>query len=63
MSRLTEAEQSTGNGALAAAMASGEQWPSPLIVEMAREIDGGSAVWRITTCDTETNELSQQTIP
>lgn len=60
---LTEAEQSPGSGAIVAAMASGEQWPSPLIVEMAREIDGGSAVWRITTCDTATNELSEQTMP
>lgn len=60
---LTEAEQSDGSGALLAAMASGEQWPSPLIVEMARVMDDGDAVWRITTCDTATNELSEQSIP
>lgn len=61
--QLTEAEQSTGSGALLAAMESGEQWPSPLIVEMARVMDDGAAVWRITTCDTATNELSEQIIP
>nr|WP_201470539.1 hypothetical protein [Microbacterium hydrocarbonoxydans] len=60
---LTEAEQSDGTGALAAAMATGEQWPSPLIVEMTREMHDGAAVWRITTCDTATAQLSEQTIP
>ncbi|WP_460797821.1 hypothetical protein [Microbacterium sp. GXF0217] len=60
---LTEAEQSTGTGALLAAMQSGETWPSPLIIEMARVMEDGSAVWRITTCDTSTNEHSVITIP
>jgi len=61
--QLTEAEQTAGTGALLAAMASGEQWPSPLIVEMTRVLDDGAAVWRITTCDTATNELTEQIVP
>lgn len=60
---LTEAEQQTGgSGAYDAAQLSGEEWPSPLIIEMARVIQSGSPVWRITTCDTETNEQSVMTL-
>lgn len=60
--QLTEAEQSAGNGAYAAAHASGEKWPSPLIIEMARVMDDGAAVWQITTCDTATNEQTVMTV-
>ncbi|GAA5197701.1 hypothetical protein [Microbacterium jejuense] len=60
---LTEAEQQlTGSGAYDAAQASGEQWPSPLIIEMARTMDDGTPKWRITTCDTATNEQSVMTL-
>jgi len=60
---LTEAEQRvTGMGAYDAAHLSGEKWPSPLIIEMARVMDGGASVWRITTCDTETDEHSVVTL-
>lgn len=56
---LTDAEQQrVGSGAYDAAQLSGEQWPSPLIIEMARVTEDGSAAWQITTCDTETNEQS-----
>lgn len=56
---LTEAEQQmVGIGAYEAAQRSGEQWPSPLIIEMARVVESGAPVWRITTCDTDTNEQS-----
>jgi len=59
---LTEAEQQpTASGALAAAMASGETWPSPLIIDMARVTEGSRAVWQITTCDTATNEFTTTT--
>jgi hypothetical protein len=61
---LTDAEQQlTGSGAYAAAQLSGEQWPSPLIIEMSRVMENGAPVWRITTCDTETNEQSVTTLP
>ncbi|MFG6504536.1 hypothetical protein [Microbacterium sp. P05] len=60
---LTEAEQEVGgHGAYAAAQLSGETWPSPLIVEMVRVMEGETAAWRITTCDTATNELSTMTL-
>ncbi|WP_243074340.1 hypothetical protein [Microbacterium sp. SS28] len=60
---LTEAEQQTlGTGAYDAAQLSGEQWPSPLIIEMARVMEGGTAMWRITTCDTATNEHFEMTL-
>lgn len=60
---LTQAEQETGGtGALAAAQRSGEQWPSPLIVEMARVMENGRALWRVTTCDTETGLQSAMTV-
>lgn len=55
---LTAAEQTTGAGAYAVAQDSGEQWPSPLIIEMARVEDAGATRWRVTTCDTATNEHS-----
>lgn len=61
--RLTEAEQRSGTSAYDAAQRSGEEWPSPLIVEMARAMDDGAALWRITMCDTATNELSVLTLP
>ncbi|MFE1665100.1 hypothetical protein [Microbacterium sp. P02] len=61
---LTEAErQTSGAGAYEAAQLSGEVWPSPLIIEMVRVMDGGAPAWRITTCDTKTNEQSVMTIP
>jgi hypothetical protein len=60
---LTEAEQQlTGSGAYGAAQAAGEQWPSPLIIEMARVMDAGTPRWQITTCDTATNEQSVMTV-
>ena len=60
---LTEAEQRMlGASAFAAAQQSGEQWPSPLIIEMTRIMDGGMPAWRITTCDTATNEHSVMTV-
>lgn len=60
---LTEAEQRMpGTSAFAAAQLSGEQWPSPLIIEMARIMEDGMPVWRITTCDTATNEHSVMTV-
>lgn len=61
---LTEAEQQlSGSGILDAAQRSGEEWPSPLIIEMARAMEGGEPEWRITTCDTETNEYSVLVLP
>ncbi|QMU97112.1 hypothetical protein FVO59_07635 [Microbacterium esteraromaticum] len=60
---LTEAEQlPTASGALAAATESGETWPSPLIIDMTRAIESGRAVWRVTTCDTATNEHTVITV-
>ncbi len=60
---LTEAEQQlSGSGILEAAERSGEEWPSPLIIEMARAMEGGESTWRVTTCDTDTNEHSVQTV-
>lgn len=41
---LTEAEQQrSGSGILEAAQRSGEEWPSPLIIEMARAMQGGES--------------------
>lgn len=58
---LTEAEQQpSGSGILDAAQRSGEGWPSPLIIEMARVMEDVESKWRVTTCDTETNEHSVQ---
>ena len=60
---LTDAEtQPAGIGAYEAANLSGEEWPSPLIIEMARVMEGGAPVWRITTCNTETNEQTVTTL-
>lgn len=60
---LTEAEQRMlGTSAFAAAQLSGEQWPSPLIIEMARVMEDGTPAWRITTCDTATNAHSVMTV-
>lgn len=57
--RLDEAEQQPlATGAYEAAQRSGEEWPSPLIIEMTRVMDGDTAVWQVTTCDTETNQQS-----
>lgn len=53
---LTPAEQQAGTTAYDAAQQSGEQWPSPLIIEMARVVEDGEALWRVTTCDTGTSE-------
>lgn len=59
-----EAEQQTGgSGAWSAAKASGETWPSPLVIDMTRVIDDGAAVWQVTTCDTATNQFHVQTLP
>lgn len=60
---LTPAEQQVGTSAYDAAQQSGEQWPSPLIIEMIRVIEDGEPVWRITTCDTETSEQLVQFLP
>lgn len=59
---LTEAEQGLTKSAYDAAQESGETWPSPLIVEMARVMDDGRAVWQLTMCDTATTELSVITV-
>lgn len=60
---LTEAEQQmNGDSAYSAAQLSGEEYPSPLIVEMARVMDDGSPVWQLTMCDTATNELTVKTL-
>lgn len=57
---LTAAEQRMreSSSASGAARRSGERWPSPLIIEMVSVMEDGEPVWRITTCDTETNEHS-----
>ncbi|KQY77789.1 hypothetical protein ASD13_03745 [Microbacterium sp. Root1433D1] len=56
---LTEAEQQmNGSSAYSAAQLSGEEYPSPLIVEMARVMEDGSPAWRLTMCDTATNEMT-----
>lgn len=60
--QLTEAEQTAGSGAYSAADRAGETYPSPLIIEMARVMDEGSAAWQITTCDTRTNEQTVTTM-
>lgn len=61
---LTEAEQSAeGPGIPEAAQLSGEVWPRPLIIEMTRVMDDEAPAWRITTCDTETEEHSVMTLP
>lgn len=60
---LTDAEtQLPGIGAYDAAHLSGEEWPSPLIIEMARVMEDGAPVWRITTCNIETNEQTVTTL-
>lgn len=60
---LTQAEQGSPSlAALEAAQRSGEQWPSPLIIEMARVIDGDQAAWQVTTCDPESNQHSVTTL-
>jgi len=60
---LTEAEQHASDmGVYEAAQLSGEEWPSPLIIELARVMQGGAAVWRATMCDTETNEQTVLTL-
>lgn len=53
---LTEAEQKAdAAGAWTVAQMSGEEYPSPLIIDMTRVIDDGVPAWSVTTCDTETN--------
>ncbi|WP_206516642.1 hypothetical protein [Microbacterium oxydans] len=60
---LTEAEQQmNGSSAYSAAQLSGEEYPSPLIVEMARVMEDGSPAWRLTMCDTPTNEMTVTTL-
>lgn len=60
---LTDAEQQDSRtGILAAAQRSGEKWPSPLVIEMARVIEGGAPAWRVATCDTQTNAQSVQIV-
>ncbi len=60
---LTPAEQTLDTSAYDAAQQAGEQWPSPLIIEMTRVIDAGVPVWRVTTCDTATNTQTVITVP
>lgn len=61
---LTDAEQQHPESSiLDAAQRSGEGWPSPLIIELARVREGGRFAWRVTTCDTETDEHSVQVVP
>lgn len=61
---LTQAEQQlSGSSAYDAAQRAGEQWPSPLIIEMARVMESDEPVWRITTCDTATNQTTEMTLP
>lgn len=61
---LTPAEQRpSGTTAYEAAQLSGEKWPSPLIIEMARVMEGDEPAWRITTCNTETNEHTVMILP
>ena len=60
---LTEAEQQAGSSAWSAAKESGEKWPSPLVIEMTRVMDNDRAMWRVTTCDTATNEFTTTLIP
>lgn len=60
---LTEAEQQmNGSSAYSVAQLSGETYPSPLIVEMARVMKDGSPVWQLTMCDTATNEMTVTTL-
>lgn len=60
---LTAAEQRRdGTSLFEAALDSGERWPSPLIIEIARVADGAGPTWRVTTCDTATNEHTATTI-
>lgn len=60
---LTEAELAAdGVGVYWAAQLSGETYPSPRIVELERDIEGGVSVWRITTYDTETGVQSVKTV-
>lgn len=58
---LSPAEQEEGTSAYEAAQLAGEEWPSTLIVEMARVREDDESMWRITTCDTETSEHQVQT--
>lgn len=60
---LTDAEQiRPALTAFEAAQQSGEHWPSPLIIEMARVMNGTEAAWEVTTCDTETNRHTTITL-
>lgn len=59
---LSPAEQEEGTSAYEAAQLAGEEWPSTLIVEMARIRENDESMWRITTCDTETSEHQVQTL-
>jgi hypothetical protein len=45
-----------------AAQLSGEQYPSPRLIELSRDMDAGRPVWRITTYDTETGIQSVSTV-
>lgn len=60
---LSEAEQQVGTSAYDVVQQSGEQWPSPLVIELARVVEGGQPVWRVTTCDTATAEHTVRTMP
>lgn len=60
---LTAAEQQMdGISAYSAAQLSGETYPSPLIVEMARVMKDGTPSWQLTMCDTATNEMTVTTL-
>lgn len=60
---LTTAErQKDGSSAGEVADRSGEEYPSPLIIDMTRVIDDGDAAWQMTTCNTETNRREVVTL-
>lgn len=60
---LTEAESAPdGVGVYWAAQLSGEEYPTPRIIELERVIEDGAAVWRITTYDTGTGTQSEKKV-
>ncbi|GLJ79219.1 hypothetical protein [Microbacterium imperiale] len=59
---LSTAEQEEGTSAYEVAQRAGEEWPSTLIIEMARVRENDESMWQITTCDTETSEHHVETL-
>jgi hypothetical protein len=60
---LTDAELSVPSlSAAEAAQRSGEEYPSPRLIELERVLEDGRAVWSVTVEDTETAERSETTI-